>query len=129
MLRITEYPLVVQSHLEQFRDLFTRPQLSHFAEYVTGLVVCDRANIKQINNSFIGHREYSNKDRFMTAATWPEEKVDERRLELMKASVGAMNPDKGILVIDDTLLEKFGPHIAEVGKFYDHGRPLRPNTN
>ena len=120
MLRITEYPLVVQSHLERFSDLFTRPQSSHFAEYVTGLIVCDRANIKHINNSFVGHREYSNKDRFMTAATWPEEKVDQRRLELIKESVGALNPDKGILVIDDTLLEKFGHHIAEVGKFYDH---------
>lgn len=122
MFRITEYPLVVKSHLDEFSDLFSQPQLSHFAEYLTGLMVCDRANIKQINNSFVGHRDYSNKDRFMTEVSWPEEEVDERRLELIKEYVGPLNPIKGTLVIDDTLLEKFGKLIEEVGKFYDHAK-------
>ena len=122
MFRITEYPFVVKSHLDKFSDLFSQPQLSHFAEYVTGLIVCDRANIKQINNSFVGHREYSNKDRFMTEVSWPEEQVDQRRLELIKDYVGPLNPIKGTLVIDDTLLEKFGKQIEEVGKFYDHAK-------
>ncbi|MFQ5825399.1 MAG: IS701 family transposase, partial [bacterium] len=117
-----EYPFVVKSHLDKFSDLFSQPQLSHFAEYVTGLIVCERANIKQINNSFVGHREYSNKDRFMTEVSWPEEKVDQRRLELIKDYVGPLNAIKGSLVIDDTLLEKFGKQIEEVGKFYDHAK-------
>jgi SRSO17 transposase len=120
MFRITDYPAVVRNYLDRFEDLFSRPQLKHFAEYVTGLIVCDKATIKQINDSFIGHREYSNKDRFIREVSWPEEEVDQRRLELIKESVGPLNPDKGVLVIDDTLLEKTGQHIDEVGTFYDH---------
>ncbi|MBL7075651.1 IS701 family transposase [candidate division KSB1 bacterium] len=120
MFRITDYPVVVKDHLDQFKDLFSKPQLSHFAEYLTGLIVCDRANIKQINNSFVGHREYSNKDRFMTRARWPEEKVDRRRIELIKSRIGHLNPVKGCLGIDDTILEKFGKQIEEAGKYYDH---------
>ena len=120
MLQITDYPFVVKSHLDKFHELFSRPQLSHFAQYLTGLIVCERSNIKQINDSFIGHRQYSNKDRFMTEVSWPEEQVDLRRLELLKNYIGPLNPDKGILAIDDTLLEKSGKHIAEVSKLYDH---------
>jgi len=122
MLRITDYPVVVKSFLDKFKDLFSAPQLSHFAEYVTGLIVCDRANIKQINDSFVAHRDYSNKDRFMTEVAWPEEEVDNRRLNLLKEYIGSLNPNKGILAIDDTICEKSGKHIEEVGKLYDHAK-------
>ena len=65
MIRITDYPEVVKEYLGEFEDIFNQPQRRHFAENVTGLLVYPRANIKQINNSYTGHREYSNKDRFM----------------------------------------------------------------
>ena len=120
MFRITDYPAMVKNYLHRFEDLFSQPQLKHFAEYVTGLIVCDKATIKQINNSFISHREYSNKDRFMREVSWPEEEADHRRLELVKESVGPVNPNKGVIALDDTLCEKTGKHIDEVGYFYDH---------
>lgn len=120
MLRIATYPTVVKNCLYQFEDLFTKPQLRHFTEYLTGLIVCDKANIKRINNSFIAHREYSNKDRFMTAVPWSEERVDARRLELIKEYIGHLNPAKGLLAIDDTILEKSGKQMAEAGQYYDH---------
>lgn len=122
MYRIASYPAVIQNYLDQFKDLFSKPQLRHFAEYLTGLIVCERVNIKQINNSFIAHHEYSNKDRFMTKADWPEEEVDKRRLELIKTYIGSLNPNKGYLAIDDTIVEKSGKKIAEVGKYYDHSK-------
>jgi SRSO17 transposase len=120
MFKITDHPAIVKNYLHRFEDLFSQPQLRHFVEYVTGLIVCDKATIKQINDSFIGHREYSNKDRFMREGSWPEEEADQRRLELIKESVGSLNPDKGVLALDDTLLEKTGKHIDEVGYFHDH---------
>jgi SRSO17 transposase len=122
MLRVIEYPTVVRDHLDNFRDVFTRPQARHFAEYLTGLIVCDQANIKQINNCFIAHREYSNKDRFMTHAPWPEDEVNRRRINFIKEQCGLINPINGYLAIDDTICEKTGKHIAEVGKYYDHAQ-------
>jgi SRSO17 transposase len=122
MFPITDYPAVVKNNLDKFADLFSKPQLRHFAEYLTGLLVCERANIKQINNNFVRHREYSNKDRFMTNSSWSEKEVDQRRLELIKQFIGHMNPGKGCLVLDDTILEKFGKKIDEVGKLYDHAQ-------
>lgn len=122
MIRIAEYPGVGKDYLEEFDDLFSRPQLRHFAEDITGLLVCKRANIKHINNSFIGHCEYSNKDRCMRESPWPEEEVDDRRIGLIKKRVNNMKEDKGCFAIDDTIIEKTGEKIAEVGTLYDHAR-------
>jgi SRSO17 transposase len=119
MQKITGYPGVVSNHLGQFQDLFSKPQLKHFAEYLTGLIVCDKINIKQINNAFIQHGEYSNKDRFLTTSDWPIEKVNQRRIELIRKKVEPLNRSKGCLIIDDSFLEKTGKHIPEVGIFYD----------
>ena len=44
---------MVSSHLGQFLYLFSKPQLKHFDEYLTGLIVCDNINIKQINNTLV----------------------------------------------------------------------------
>lgn len=121
MFKITEYPGVVRNHLDFFCDIFSKPQQKHFSEYLTGLIVCEKINIKQINNKFIGHSDYSNKDRFMTTSDWPIEQVDERRKELINDKVNPLNPSNGYLVIDDTLIEKTGKQIPEVGRFYDHG--------
>ncbi len=120
MVCVTQCPGVIAEYLPKFTDLFSRPQLRHFTEYLTGLIVCDKANIKQINNCFISHREYSNKDRFIRESSWNIEEVDRRRIELIKEFIGNLNPGKGILAVDDTLIEKTGEKIAEVGKYYDH---------
>lgn len=120
MIKIANYPGVLRDNLEHFEDIFTKPQLRHFSEYLTGLIVCEKVNIKQINNSFIGHCEYSNKDRFMTESNWSIDKVNQRRIDLIQNRVSKLSPSKCYLVIDDTLLEKTGKNIPEVGKFYDH---------
>lgn len=118
-VRVTNYPGVITNYLPRFEDLFSRPQLRHFTEYITGLIVCEKANIKQINNRFLAHTEYSNKDRFIRESSWNTEEVDQRRIELIKETLGNLNPQKGVLAIDDKLIEKTGKKIAEVGKYYD----------
>jgi len=46
MVCITQCPGVIAEYLPKFTDLFSRPQLRPFTEYLTGLIVCDKANIK-----------------------------------------------------------------------------------
>jgi len=69
---------------------------------------------------FLSHKEYSNKDRFIRSSSWDIEEVDRRRIELIKETLGNLNPRKGVLSIDDTLIEKSGKKMAEAGKYYDH---------
>lgn len=119
-LPITDYPTIVKRNLVHFQDLFTKPQLSHFAEYLSGLMLCINLTIKGINNSFVGHRDQSAKERFLVSSPWPEQKVNQRRLGLILKQVSPLNPNKCYLVVDDVLTHKTGKHMEEVGRYKDH---------
>lgn len=89
MFPIADYPTIVKDNLPYFEYLFTKPQLRHFAEYLTGLYVCDNHTVQGINDSFIGHRDQSNKNRFLTKSKWSEKELNKRRIELALAKAGS----------------------------------------
>ncbi len=92
--------------LERFRDCFRRSdQFQHFAEYVIGLIVSSRFSVQALNDLFTGHRHASTKRRFMDEAPWSTEKVVRRVVRLVKEHAGFSKPSRGLLVIDDTILE------------------------
>lgn len=106
MIPIVEYPEVVAKHLPRFQKCFKRvEQFQHFAQYVTGLIVCIKHNIKHMNDQFLWHCDQSTKNRFLTEAPWSELKVNHRRIKLIKDRIKNVSPRKCMLIIDDTLLE------------------------
>jgi len=54
MLPIVRYPSFVEEFLPRLSGVFTKPQLKHFARYLTGLVVCENKTVTGINRSFMG---------------------------------------------------------------------------
>jgi hypothetical protein len=121
MFPITSFPQVVTKHAPRFRSLFANTsQWRHFQEYVTGIVVCVRLNVQSINDAHVGHRDRSNKTRFMLEADWSELQMNDERIALMLESVGTRSPKNMALVIDDTLVEKTGKKIDGVGIHLDH---------
>lgn len=119
-LPITDYPSIVKRNLVHFQDLFTKPQLSHFAEYLSGFMLCINLTIKGINNSFIGHRYQSAKESFLVTSPWPEQNVDQRHLGLILKEVHPLNPNKCYLVVADVLTHKTGKRMEEVDRYKDH---------
>jgi len=119
---IVDYPEVVKRFLSYFEDLFTKPQFQHFAEYLVTLIVCMRFTISWMNSQIVGHRDRSNKTRFLTDSNWREEEVNKRRIELILSRVKVLNPNRCFLVIDDTILEhsNSAKKIEEIGRFYDY---------
>lgn len=92
--------------LDRFRDCFRRSdQFQHFAEYVIGLIVSSRFSVQALNDLFTGHRHASTKRRFLGEAPWSPEKVMRRLVRLVKEHAGFSKPSRGMLVIDDTILE------------------------
>ncbi len=51
---IAEYPSVVDGFLPRLAAVFTKPQLRHFAQYLTGLIVCENRTVTGINSCFVG---------------------------------------------------------------------------
>jgi SRSO17 transposase len=116
---VIECPSVVKNYLPCFRDVFSKPQLKHFEEYLAGLITSTNHTITGINETFINSGDQSCKNRFLTHSDWNEKEVDRRRLKFIERNITRVNPKKGALIIDDTLNHKTGKHMDEVGKYRD----------
>ena len=54
-----KYPSVVDGFLPRVEAVFTKPRLKHFAQYLTGLIVCENKTVTGINSSFMGRNDQS----------------------------------------------------------------------
>jgi len=120
MLPISGYPSVVDGFLHRLAGVFSKPQLEHFAQYLTGLIVCDNRTVTGINSCFIGRNDQSALNRWLTDADWSEEELDRARKELILEELKAERIVHGVFVLDDTLNHKTGTHMESVNIHYDH---------
>ncbi len=120
MLPIVRYPSFVEEFLPRLNGVFTKPQLKHFARYLTGLVVCENKTVTGINSSFMGRNDQSALNHWLTDSGWSEEKLDKARKAMIIDALQARRMRRGILVVDDTLNHKAGKHMEGVNVHYDH---------
>ncbi|MEW6686628.1 MAG: IS701 family transposase [Candidatus Edwardsbacteria bacterium] len=119
-LPLSGYPKVIEDFLPRFEPFLNKPQLSHLAEYLTGLMICPNKTVSGINDAFIGHKDQSAKNHFLTEANWSVEEIDVQRLKLIKEHISEQHIKDGYLILDDSLAHKTGQHIDGVGWHYDH---------
>jgi DDE superfamily endonuclease/Transposase DDE domain len=118
---IVKIPHVVVEGCERFADLFpNQPQRRHLAEYVTGLVVSENKTVSGINAQFVETTDQSCLNRFLTSADWDVDKVNARRLELLQADPATHYCDRGVIALDDVLIDHYGKLIEDAGWFWDH---------
>ncbi|MFQ5810093.1 MAG: IS701 family transposase [Armatimonadota bacterium] len=122
-MRILGPPQFIGQVVEAFSDVLTRPQLRHLAEYLTGLALGPRRTVRAIALRLVDGPDQSSLNRFLTQSPWSEEAVQERRLALLRGAAGKDGRPGACLVLDDTLIEKSGPHIEDAARFrkYDGG--------
>ena len=120
MLPIASYPSIVEDFLPKMKQNFSKPQLDNFAKYLTGLMICDKKNVTAINNSFIGHKDQSALNNWLTDSPWSDEKLDKARKQLAQEELNAKNIKNGKLILDDTLNHKTGEHMEGVDIHFDH---------
>jgi len=118
-LPIVGYPSVVNLGLSAVRKVFSRPQSRHFANYLTGLMVCSRRTVKGINDSFPAHLDQSALNHFLTDSTWSDDELDKARHELINARLKELGFDGGVLIVDDTIAHKTGKNMEGVGIHFD----------
>jgi DDE superfamily endonuclease len=121
MPAIVEFPHVVRQAMEEFGDLFYGdPQRRHFGEYLTGLMIASSKTVAGINSEFVNTTDQSCLNRFLTSSKWDESAVNSRRLELMQQDPSTRYSARGVIAIDDTLIDHDGKLIKDVGWFWDH---------
>lgn len=79
---IVEYLEIVRRNLPHFEIVFAnKNQVKHFCEYVTGLIVGDKATIQAINALFLNKNDQSALNQFLTQAVWDEAELNQRRVQ------------------------------------------------
>ena len=112
-LPVIETPSQLKKYLNDYRNLFTKPQFNHFSNLITGTIVSDNKTIQEINDCF-AEKDQSNLNRFVNSSDWNEEKVNDIRISQAKK----MPLKKGIIILDPTMLHKTGRHMEKVNYHY-----------
>jgi hypothetical protein len=121
MPAIVEFPQVVREAMNEFGDLFScEPQRRHLAEYLTGLMIAENKTVSGMNGEFIDTTDQSCLNRFLTESPWDAQALNERRLEMLQEDPSTRYSDRGVIPLDDTLIDHDGKLIQDVGWFWDH---------
>lgn len=121
MPAIVEIPLIVQQGCEVFADVFVnQPQRQHLAEYLTGLIVAQHKTVSGIASEFVETTDQSCLNRFLTEVEWDEKELNKKRLQMLQADPSTRYDPKGVIAIDDVLIDHDGKLIQDVGWFWDH---------
>src|SRR5947207_2884443 len=123
MLPILDFPNVVTHYAAQFDSLFGNShQQQHFREYVSGLILADKATVEAINSLFVEGNDQSALNKFLTQAPWDEDALNARRLQLERDALqrAGASAAHGYLIVDDTFAHPVGQQIEQIAKLWDH---------
>jgi len=118
---IIEFPQVVRDAVERFGSVFAnKPQRRHFAEYLTGLMIAERKSVLGINREFAQTTDQSCLNKFLTEVDWDANALNKQRLQWLQRDSGTRYSDRGVIAIDNVLIDHDGKFIKDVGWFWDH---------
>jgi hypothetical protein len=121
MPTIVDFPTIVQEALTIFGDVFdTEAARRHFAEYLTGLMVAERKTVSGINREFVVTTDQSCLNRWLPEVSWDVQTLNDRRLEWLQRDPKTRYSPRGVIAIDNTLVDHEGKLIEDVGWFWDH---------
>src|SRR5919201_549007 len=121
MPTIVDFPTIVKDALEVFGDLFANaPERHHFAEYLTGLMIAEKKTVSGINREFVVTTDQSCLNRWLNEVTWDSKALNDRRLEWLQRDPKTRYSARGVIAIDNTLVDHAGQLIEDVGWFWDH---------
>ncbi len=118
---IISFPTIVEQAVDEFGGMFANtPERWHFAEVLTGLMVAERKNVSAINAEFAQTTDQSCLNRWITQVPWDVEPLNEHRLAWLQGPSSTRYSARGVMAIDNTLVDPSGEMIEDVGWFWDH---------
>jgi hypothetical protein len=121
MPTLVDFPTIVQEALALFGDLFdTEPARRHFAAYLPGLIVAENKTIRGINRALALTTDQACLNRWWTEVQWDVTALHERRRAWRQQAPQTRYSVRGVIAIENTLVDHAGKLIEAVGWFWDH---------
>lgn len=115
-------PKIVQDATNGFLAFLFKnnPQRKHFANYLTGLTISTNKTVAGMTDEMPNASDQSCLNRFLTEVVWDERAMNEARIDWLQQFDDTKFHDRGVIAIDDSLIEKSGKYIKDSGTFWDH---------
>lgn len=123
ILPILEIPKEIDEVCHNYKGIFSKPQYAQFTKFITGIIIEDKADIEALSQGYKAAQSYDRLHQFVQGSPWEINNVLEETVKIIKnLPEGQCFHGRGMLIIDDTLIEKCGKYIEEAGKLYDHAQ-------
>jgi hypothetical protein len=83
-------------------------------------LVAERKNVSAISRQFAQTTDQSCLNRWLTEVDWDVEALNRRRLDWMQRDPSTRYSNRGVIAIDNVLIDHAGELIEDVGWFWDH---------
>lgn len=121
---ILQIPKEIQELCQNYKSSFSIPQFKNFENFITGIIINDQADIYALSQGFEQGKHYDSLHHFVSESFWNMEQVFKTSVSVIKhlPDQSKRFHSKGWLIIDDSLIEKFGKFMEAVSKQYDHSQ-------
>ena len=121
MPTIVDFPTIVKDAVDICGDLFANePERRHCAEYLTGLMVAAKKPVSGIHGALVVTTDQACLNRWLNEVTWDVQALNDRRLAWLQGDPKTRYSPRGVIAIDNTLVDHAGKLIEDVGWFGDH---------
>jgi hypothetical protein len=118
---MVDFPTVVKDALDVFGDLCANePERRHFAQYLPGLMIAATKTVSGINRECMVTTDQSCLKRWRNEVAGDVTALNDRRLAWLQGDPKTRYSARGVIAIDNTLVDHAGKLIADVGWFWDH---------
>jgi hypothetical protein len=106
---------VVERYSPAFKEVFTPQESKQFWRYVCGLLINENKTVEAINRLFVDDpMDQSTLNRFLTDSGFELGRLNEVRLDFLQSAPDTAfkqggGGTSGVLILDDTLLQHYGP--------------------
>jgi DDE superfamily endonuclease len=120
MLPLVDIPDIVQHDAPFFASVFSLQAFQQFQRYLSGLILLENKTVEGINRLFVlDTRHQSSLNRLLTESPFDIKALHQARLALLQSLPGTQMKPKGVLSVDDTLLNHYGQHFDQIAYLYD----------
>lgn len=123
MLPIVEMPKDIEELCKPYEPLFSKPQFLQFERFLTGLMITNKADIAALSEGYRMQQSYDRLHYFISESPWDINNVLEKTVSVIKQLPADRRfTTDGLLILDDTLIEKYGKTMEGSGKLWDHSQ-------